>query len=98
MNGIRQPADVRHIRRCRQTLLDAGLHLGVADTQSLLDTWKRIMKLSGLLLVGVPKTHLMLHCILRSRYLGNPVWYQCFVDESLNSTLKQVLRLCHQYR
>ena len=24
MNGIRQPADVRHIRRCRQTLLDAA--------------------------------------------------------------------------
>ena len=56
------------------------------------------MKIAAPLGIHVPKTHLMAHLILRTPNLGNPTLYQTFLDESLNKTLKQALRLCHQRR
>eukprot|EP00969_Alexandrium_andersonii_P333352 14732075-Alexandrium_andersonii.AAC.2 len=40
----------------------------------------------------------MAHCVVRSQRQGNPEVYQTFEDESLNATLKRVLRFCHQTR
>eukprot|EP00969_Alexandrium_andersonii_P042193 1850911-Alexandrium_andersonii.AAC.1 len=40
----------------------------------------------------------MLHLALRARVMGNPLLYQTFLDESLNSALKRCLRQCHQRR
>ena len=72
--------------------------VGDAGCQALLDLWKRFIKVSRPLGIEVPKTHLMLHCVLRARTQGNPLLFQTFIDEGLNSTLKKVLRLCHQSR
>ena len=44
----------------------------------------------------VPKTHLMIHLLQRSRYHGNPLEYAVFLDEALNRKLKLALRNCHQ--
>ena len=43
-----------------------------------------------------PKTHFMYHQTQRSLWMGNPFFYACFLDESLNKTLKRAVRLCHQ--
>ena len=56
------------------------------------------MDIAGRLEQWIPKSHLVYHLILRAAYHGNPVLYHTFLDESLNSTLKKVLRLCHQCR
>ena len=66
--------------------------------QPWLDMWKRCVHLSTQLGITLPKTQLLLHCILRARWLGNPTLHGTFLDESLNSNLKNALRLCHQHR
>ena len=88
----------RLLLQFRALLLDLPPDWGAAGAQTALHLWKRFMKVSEPLQIHVPKTHLMLHCLLRSEELGNPVLYQTFADEGLNSTLRKVLRLCHQSR
>eukprot|EP00969_Alexandrium_andersonii_P329721 14570352-Alexandrium_andersonii.AAC.1 len=85
--------------RFRDLLSSSGPTLPDDVLQAALDLWKRVMRLSTLLAVDYgKKTHLMAHCIRRAKKLGNPVVYQTFEDESLNATLKKVLRFCHQNR
>ncbi len=64
--------------------------------QRLLDQWKRFVRLTADYDLNIPKTHLVFHLILRMGYQGNPWFYHTFVDESLNKTLKKVLRWCQQ--
>lgn len=73
-----------------------GPRLSVSEQQSLLDTWKRFLSAANRFDLFTPKCHLMLHVVLRAGRLGNPTRYDTFLDESLNSTLKSVVRLCHQ--
>eukprot|EP00969_Alexandrium_andersonii_P273236 12077096-Alexandrium_andersonii.AAC.1 len=85
--------------RFRDLLSSAGPSLGDDVLQALLDLWKRVMRLSTILAFNSgKKTHLMAHCIVRAKKQGNPVLYQTFEDEGLNSTLKKVCRNCHQNR
>lgn len=44
----------------------------------------------------VPKHHLMLHCIQRISYLGNPRFYHCYHDESLNGVVVKIAKSCHR--
>jgi hypothetical protein len=44
----------------------------------------------------VPKHHLMLHCIQRISILGNPRFYHCYHDESLNGVVKKIAKSCHR--
>ena len=64
--------------------------------QTLLDMWKRFMRVTEQLDIYIPKSHLMYHLIIRLYLMGNPMSYTTFLDESLNKTLKKVCRLCHQ--
>ena len=52
----------------------------------------------GLVAQHVPKNHVSFHMVKKAFVQGNPVAYQNFYDESLNSTLKRACRLCHQLR
>ena len=44
----------------------------------------------------VIKHHLMLHLIQRCIILGNPKYYSCYRDESMNGALVKVARSCHR--
>jgi hypothetical protein len=44
----------------------------------------------------VPKHHLMLHCLQLSGQLGNPKYYSCYRDESLNGVLVKIARSAHR--
>ena len=44
----------------------------------------------------VPKHHIMLHCIQRCGELGNPRFYSCYRDESLNGVLVKIARSAHR--
>ena len=78
------------------TLKKCNANVTLLEQQSLLDIWKRFMKVVEPLEMYTPKFHLMYHLVRRLAFQGNALLYQTFVDESLNKTLKKVLRLCHQ--
>lgn len=80
---------VFELKRC-------GLNITIRQQQSLLDLWKRFMAEAIPLGLVTPKCHLMYHLVMRCRWLGHPSSYHTFLDESLNSSFKAVLRLCHQ--
>ena len=62
-----------------------------------MDIWRRFMALARLYPgLNIPKTHLMLHLNDKIGHQGNPWAQTTWLDESLNKTLKNVLRLCHQ--
>jgi hypothetical protein len=44
----------------------------------------------------VPKHHLMIHCIQRISYMGNPRFYSCYHDESLNGVVVKIAKSCHK--
>lgn len=77
-------------------LQKCGPVISVAEAQDLMDRWKNWMACAEELSAYTPKAHLMYHLILRSLRMGNPVNYSAFTDESLNRTLRDCLRLCHQ--
>ena len=64
--------------------------------QSSLGKLKRFLRLTRDLSIEIPKTHLVLHMILRMGYLGNPFTYHTFEDDGVNKILKKVLRNVHQ--
>ena len=44
-----------------------------------------------------PKHHLMLHCLRRSGFLGNPRYYTTYRDESLNGVVARIARSTHRW-
>jgi hypothetical protein len=62
------------------------------EFKELMDCWKRFCVLTAADGFAKPKTHLMMHLVIRSAYQGNPWDYKVFEDESLNKLLKAVLR------
>ena len=42
-----------------------------------------------------PKHHLMVHCVQRALYLGNPRAYTTYRDESLNGVIAKIAATCH---
>jgi hypothetical protein len=62
------------------------------SAEELLDSYKRFCVLTADDNITRPKTHLMIHMIVRSLLQGNPWRYMVFWDEALNKTLKAVLR------
>ena len=79
-----------------EDLKELGPTISITDAQKLLDGWKHWMRVAEELRASTPKAHLMYHLIMRSVRQGNPILYQAFADESLNRTLRDALRLCHQ--
>ena len=69
------------------TLKEAPAVITPTMCTKLLDIWKRFMILIEPLEIYTPKAHLMYHLILRSVRQGNPVLYQTFTDEGLNSSV-----------
>ena len=71
--------------------------MSVATQQRLLDVYVRhcsmYVRAGGVL---VPKHHIMLHCIQRCGELGNPRFYSCYRDESLNGVLVKISRSAHR--
>ena len=71
--------------------------MAVADQQRLLNAYLRHCSLycraGGVL---APKHHLMIHYIQRISYLGNPRFYSCYQDESLNGVVVKIARSCHR--
>ena len=65
---------------------------------AMMDSWVRYMVLMQNFEVDIPKAHMVFHMIRRAGYLGNPMRYAVFLDESLNKNLKNCLRLIHQAR
>ena len=74
----------------------AGTNLTRAEHQAMLDAWQRHMILIKPFQIYLPKSHAILHMIQRAFYLGNPMTYAVFQDESLNKDLKACSRKCHQ--
>ena len=73
------------------------IRLPLATRQELVDIWCRCMTLARLYPgLNIPKTHLMLHLNDRIARQGNSSPQTTWLDESLNKTLKSILRLCHQ--
>jgi hypothetical protein len=80
-----------------QIIRESPRVMTVADQQRLLDAYLRhcttFFRAGGL---AVPKHHLMIHCIQRISYLGNPRFYSCYHDESLNGVVVKIARSCHR--
>ena len=68
----------------------------IGQTQELLDLWKKFVARAHDLGLLIPKVHLTYHQITRMLHQGNPVRYQTFVDESLNTVFKGALKHVHQ--
>ena len=90
-------------KQCGQLLVKFVLHLKACgptlppkEVQVSLDIWKSFIVKARPLSLFTPKCHLLFHLALRMREQGNALVYQCFLDESLNKTLKSVLRFVHQ--
>ena len=66
-------------------------------SQEAVEIYKKYLVVAGDLKVCVPKTHLMIHILLRSTWFGNPLSYAVWEDESANKILKSVLHFCHQH-
>ena len=81
-----------------EDLKGMGPNISDAEAQHLLDTWKQWMVFAEEVEAVTPKSHLMYHLILKAPFMGNPLRYQVFADESLNRVLRDALRLCHQSR
>ena len=45
-----------------------------------------------------PKFHFFAHLSQQARSLGNPKLYGCFLDESVNLTLRNIAQGCHRSR
>ena len=43
----------------------------------------------------VPKVHLLFHMVERAQHRGNSRFYGTFLDESLNKTLRDLVRVAH---
>lgn len=86
----------RLLHRVRSVLNECGELVPPGRQQELLDLWKSYLTMARPLGSFTPKAHLMIHMILRASALGNPTSYSTFLDESLNSRLKSVLRFVHQ--
>lgn len=68
-----------------------------ADQERLLNVYIRhcamYLRAGG---VFVPKHHFMIHCIQRFQYLGNPRFYHCYHDESLNGVVVKIVKPCRR--
>ena len=76
-----------------RSVLPTNLYLdGVAVTkrEGVLAGWQ------GAELEFKPKMHLVFHLVERTRTHGNPRFYSTFLDESLNSTLRGIVRSSHR--
>eukprot|EP00959_Pyramimonas_sp_CCMP1952_P467825 9492239-Pyramimonas_sp.AAC.1 len=65
--------------------------------QTLLDLCLRritVAKSAGVLLV--PKHHMWVHLTIGIRLTGNPRWFSCFTDESLNAGISTIAQTCHR--
>ena len=72
------------------------MHLSEDVHAQLVALWNRHVTLVEPYGLFIPKHHLMAHVNDRALYHGNPAKYAVVLDESLNKSLKQVCRLCHQ--
>ena len=76
---------------------DSPRVMSVPDQQRLMDSYLRhctfFCRAGGSV---VPKHHLMIHCIQRISYLGNPRFYSCYHDESLNGVVVEIAKSCHR--
>ena len=86
----------KHLFAFAEELKACGWNVPVAVRQRCLDHLKTFIRVAEPLGIHTPKTHLLLHMIIRSAYFGNPWKYSTCLDESLNKTLKRTLFYCHQ--
>jgi hypothetical protein len=87
----------RAAQLCNQIIRDSPRLMPLAEQQQLLDAYVRhcmtFTRAGGVL---VPKHHLMIHCIQRIAFLGNPRFYHCYHDESLNGVVVKIAKSCHR--
>ena len=71
---------------------------GIANlrAQECVDRYKRFLSLLSDVPVHIPKFHLYMHILSRSRWCGNPRCYSTWWDEHCNKLLKGVLAGCSQ--
>ena len=84
-------------QRFEALLAVEGRTMSSEGSQKLLATYLahfRAMQAAGCRVL--PKHHLMLHLIQRSRYLGNPRFYMTYKDDSANGLLAGLARSCHR--
>ena len=83
--------------RVNEIIKEAPQVMAVVDQQRLLDVYLQhcamFVRAGGWL---VAKHHLFIHCIQRIWYLGNPRFYTCYHDESLNGVVVKIARSCHR--
>jgi hypothetical protein len=90
-------ASARAAVQVNAIIRDSPRNMSRADQQRLLDAYLRhcsmFVRGGGSL---VPKHHLFIHCIQRISLLGNPRFYTCYKDESLNGVVVKIARSCHK--
>ena len=68
----------------------------LAVVEAMTEAMLRHMVLVQGLFTLLPKHHLWVHMTQEAQRLGNPVYHNTFLDESLNGVLKAACRSCHQ--
>ena len=90
-------AGVSSIIKWIRTIQSEGAQLSMGAQQVLCDCIiEHLQACQRLGIRFIPKHHMWIHLTTNSGRLGNPRLYWTFLDESLNGTLKQILRRCHQ--
>jgi hypothetical protein len=84
-------------QQVNQIIRESPRLMTAADQQRLMDAYLRhcsmFFRAGGW---AVPKHHLMIHCLQRISYLGNPRFYTCYLDESMNGVVVKIARSCHR--
>ena len=84
-------------QQVNQIIRESPRLMTAADQQRLMDAYLRhcstFFRAGGL---AVPKHHIMIHCLQRISYLGNPRFYTCYLDESMNGVVVKIARSCHR--
>jgi hypothetical protein len=99
--GLLQSAELvragRSLVRYMQIIRESGIILSHAKLTELMECAQRhLVDCERCGIAYSPKHHLFVHLTIRSRRMGNPRYYSCFVDESLNMILRTVAQFAHR--
>ena len=80
-----------------QVMTHAKCNLTRDELDRLLFHWKRFVTVTdGIKELEIPKRHAISHMIIGTPFFGNPKYFACWFDETLNKTLKECCRLRSQ--
>ena len=99
--GDAHSAKLTHIGESFQVLIavmrDNKINVPNLERQKMFDAVARLCHYWDSVGINAkPKRHLLLHLVERTAYQGNPAYYACWMDETLNKTLAAVGQAAHR--